>query len=237
MLLYIVRHGIPDYKTDSLTPDGQKQAEAVGRRLAATGLDEVYSSPLGRARQTAEPTCRRLGLTMQIEDWMSEGRAWRSFTAPMPDGRTEWAFRLRSDMLGEDGCYTDRDSFHRGFYADDATAAEGYRSLKASSDEFLARLGYTRTDRGNAYRVTEGNDRRIAAFCHQGFGLHWIAYLLNIPFHIFTPSFDITHTGLTVIRFRDEGNGFAFPQCLCLSDISHIYGDGLPMLYQDRMPI
>ena len=25
MLLYIVRHGIPDYATDSLTPDGQKQ--------------------------------------------------------------------------------------------------------------------------------------------------------------------------------------------------------------------
>ena len=60
MLLYLVRHGIPNYATDSLTPDGALQAEAVGKRLAATGIDEIYSSPLGRARQTAEPTARLL---------------------------------------------------------------------------------------------------------------------------------------------------------------------------------
>ena len=60
MLLYIVRHGHPDYTTDSLTERGWLQAEAVGKRLAATGIDQVYASPMGRARQTAEPTCRLL---------------------------------------------------------------------------------------------------------------------------------------------------------------------------------
>ena len=29
MLLYIIRHGSPDYTTDTLTEEGQKQAEAV----------------------------------------------------------------------------------------------------------------------------------------------------------------------------------------------------------------
>ena len=51
MLLYIVRHGHPDYATDSLTERGWLQAEAVGKRLAATGIDQVYSSPMGRAKQ------------------------------------------------------------------------------------------------------------------------------------------------------------------------------------------
>ena len=62
MLLYIIRHGDPIYETDSLTERGRAQAEAVAKRLAASGIDRVFSSPMGRARQTAEPTCRLLGL-------------------------------------------------------------------------------------------------------------------------------------------------------------------------------
>lgn len=31
MLLYILRHGDPDYSTDSLTPKGVLQAEAAGK--------------------------------------------------------------------------------------------------------------------------------------------------------------------------------------------------------------
>ena len=72
MLLYIVRHGHPDYATDSLTERGWLQAEAVGKRLAATGIDQVYASPMGRARQTAEPTCRLLDLPCHIEPWAHE---------------------------------------------------------------------------------------------------------------------------------------------------------------------
>ena len=88
MLLYIVRHGIPDYTTDTLTPDGEKQAEAVAHRLVPAGIDEIYASPLGRARQTAEPTCRALGLEMQIEPFMSENTAWHHLTALKEDRRT-----------------------------------------------------------------------------------------------------------------------------------------------------
>ena len=51
MLLYIIRHGDPHYPTDSLTPRGVEQAEAVGKRLAASGIDKVFSSPMGRAKQ------------------------------------------------------------------------------------------------------------------------------------------------------------------------------------------
>lgn len=235
MLLYIIRHGIPNYATDSLTPDGQKQAEAVARRLAVHGIDAVYASPLGRAKQTAEPTCKRLGLTMQIEPWMSEGTAWTHFCCEMPNGQSTWAFNQRSLLLGQEAHYRDEDSFHRGFYRDDALAAQGASELAAASDDFLARLGYTRLGDGNAYRVTAGSDRRIAAFCHQGFGLHWLSHLLHIPYHIFTATFDISHTGLSIIRF--SGEEIAYPQCLCLSDLSHIYGDELPLRYHDHLDI
>ena len=39
MLLYVIRHGHPDYTTDSLTELGWKQAEAVGKRIAKSKID------------------------------------------------------------------------------------------------------------------------------------------------------------------------------------------------------
>ena len=72
MLLYIVRHGEPNYEKDCLTENGKLQAEAVGKRIAASGIDVIYSSPMGRAQETAAPACRLLGLPCNIEDWAHE---------------------------------------------------------------------------------------------------------------------------------------------------------------------
>ena len=41
MLLFYVRHGDPIYEPDQLTPLGEQQAEAVARRLALFGVDEI----------------------------------------------------------------------------------------------------------------------------------------------------------------------------------------------------
>ncbi len=238
MLLYIVRHGIPDYATDTLTPDGKKQAEALVTRLSPLALDEIYTSPLGRAKQTAEPTCRALGITPTVEPWMNEDVAWRTFHGKHPDGKASgWAFWQRKAFLGSNERYTCNDSFSSDLYADDALARKGADALRAASNEFLARQGYEYMGEGNGYRITRENNKHIAAFCHQGFGLHWLATLLNIPYHIFTASFDISHTGISVVNFTDSGEGIAYPICLCLSDLSHLFGAELPMKYHNHFII
>ena len=66
MLLYLIRHGDPDYETDSLTDRGKLQAEAVGKRMFDAKIDKIFSSPMGRAKETAEPACRLLGLEKNI---------------------------------------------------------------------------------------------------------------------------------------------------------------------------
>ena len=45
MILYYVRHGDPIYNPNQLTPLGERQAEAVAKRLAVYGIDRIYSSP------------------------------------------------------------------------------------------------------------------------------------------------------------------------------------------------
>ena len=54
MKIILVRHGDPDYEKDCLTELGHKQAKVVAQRLLKENIDEIYSSPLGRAKQTAE---------------------------------------------------------------------------------------------------------------------------------------------------------------------------------------
>ena len=49
MKIYFVRHGHPDYKTDSLTELGKKQAQAAAERLKNCNIERVFASSKGRA--------------------------------------------------------------------------------------------------------------------------------------------------------------------------------------------
>ena len=101
MLLYIVRHGDPDYSTDTLTERGILQAEAVGKRLFDSHIDRIFSSPMGRARMTAEPACRLLGLQYETEEWTREIEA--EIKTPYPDGKIKSITLLQNSVFREGG--------------------------------------------------------------------------------------------------------------------------------------
>jgi phosphohistidine phosphatase len=80
MEVWLLRHAAAEESSDSgrdsdrrLTAEGEKRARAVARGLAALepGIDRILTSPYRRARQTAEPAARELGL----EKVLSETRA------------------------------------------------------------------------------------------------------------------------------------------------------------------
>lgn len=58
-----------------LTPKGLQQSEKVGRFLLRNGLlpDLILSSPVVRARQTAEMVAQVLGLPLTIVEWLACG--------------------------------------------------------------------------------------------------------------------------------------------------------------------
>src|SRR5688500_13528472 len=69
--LWLLRHGEavpheskPDFERE-LTPRGERQSAAAGEALARLGLEFVacYTSPLVRARGTAELACKQLNVT------------------------------------------------------------------------------------------------------------------------------------------------------------------------------
>jgi phosphohistidine phosphatase len=77
MDIWLLRHAVAEEVSASgrdadrgLTPDGLRRAERVARGLAALepSIDLVLTSPYRRARQTAEPAARALGLARQFRD-------------------------------------------------------------------------------------------------------------------------------------------------------------------------
>ena len=72
MRLLIVRHGDPDYSIDSLTEKGWKEAEYLSERLSKLDVKDFYVSPLGRAKDTASFTLKKMNRTAVECDWLRE---------------------------------------------------------------------------------------------------------------------------------------------------------------------
>ncbi len=77
MRLIVVRHaeaapGEPD-ALRALTPQGRVDAAALGERLVTEGLEAVVSSPLLRARETAEAIAVASALAPEIDERLAPG--------------------------------------------------------------------------------------------------------------------------------------------------------------------
>ncbi len=81
-LLLLIRHGENDYSKKGrlagrlagihLNEHGRHQAEELGKALAETPLKAIYSSPLERALETAEPIAKARGLKIIQEPGLLE---------------------------------------------------------------------------------------------------------------------------------------------------------------------
>ncbi len=218
MRLYIIRHAEPAYPQDALTPLGHRQAQALARRLVGTGIDRIYSSPFRRALETARYTAEQLGLDVQVEPWTRELEDWwipDPILAELPVWQVDGAtIRALAPRLGPE-------SWCRVPPFDPPHLGQGFARLQAAADEFLARHGHIRD--GAAYHQTAGAaDQTLAVFCHAGFALTWLAYLLDIPPPLLWAGFSLPPGSVTTVVFEPLAAGGAAPRCVGLGDVSHL---------------
>jgi len=105
LVLYLVRHGQTACSRESrfcgsgsdvpLLPEGVEMAKALASCYAATPWEAIYSSPMLRARQTAEPLAHRCGLAVRIEAGLGEIAygAWEGLMEDEVRSGTPEAFR------------------------------------------------------------------------------------------------------------------------------------------------
>ena len=93
MIFFYVRHGDPIYNPDSLTPLGERQAEAVAKRLCMHGVNKIYASTSNRAILTGQPTADIMGKEIQQLDFCNEANVAKDFMIgewPHPDQAWAW---------------------------------------------------------------------------------------------------------------------------------------------------
>lgn len=80
-----------------LTPEGEKQAEAIADRLAPEPVSAIYASDLQRTRRTAEPIAERHGLPLRLDALVREchlgvaqGMTAEEFQQAYPDECRLW---------------------------------------------------------------------------------------------------------------------------------------------------
>lgn len=238
MLLYYLRHGDPIYNPDSLTPLGHEQARSLAKRLAMYGVDEIYSSDSVRAMETAQPTCDLLKKEKTLLPWAHENRAWEQLTVALESGRRTWCFldpryveQFNSAEVRAMG-----DKWYEHPYFKDTSFKEGIERVDREADAFLLSLGYRHDREKHRYELVEPNEKRVALFAHQGFGMAFLSSILDIPYPMFCTHFNISHTSMSVIQF-DETAGFSYPQAIQLSNDSHLYRDGLLTGYNNGIRV
>jgi probable phosphoglycerate mutase len=221
MRLYLMRHADPNYETDSLTPQGAREAEALAQRLAAHGLTAIYASSAGRAKATAQVTADRLSMPVQVEDWLLEPghlkveqqsqryNIWDTF------GETT---RGR-DPLPSLGDWTSQPPF------DKPEVAAMWHTLRQQVDGLLTQHGYTRE--AGRYRIDRASDDRVAIFCHNGTLLLLLAHLLELPPPLVWCGFFFWPASVTTIYFESWSEQWAVPRALGVADVSHIRQAGL----------
>jgi probable phosphoglycerate mutase len=165
-MIYLVRHGETEFNRErriqghvdsSLTELGVRQAGAVGRLLADLVREpagwRIVSSPLGRARATAEIVSQALdGLPVEFDERLKE-MSWGSH-----DGR------LRAEVEAEHP-----ETFGKtGWTFDAATDGESYETVQSRVGAWLAEL-------------PPEPERRIIAVCHGISGRILRGLYANLP--------------------------------------------------------
>ena len=198
MRIFIIRHGDPYYPTDSLTEKGIREAELLSNRLVKEGIKEIYVSPLGRARLTAVPTAKKLGMTPTVLDWLHEFPAHiKAEYSTDYYKNTHSGWNMPPELWTGDKDLFSVDRWRTSKLLEDSEVADTYDRVCAEFDAFTAMHGYTRD--GGLYRISEDADEEnaIALFCHFGLGTALISHVLNMPLipiwnSVFLPTSSVT---------------------------------------------
>jgi len=224
MRLYIIRHAEPDYPNNTITAAGHLEAKVLGDKMKTQELTHLYASPLGRAIHTMEYTAKTTGLPHHIEDWTAEISGCE---VDLPGGKRWMVWDTHGEIIRASVPFHHHDNWHEREPFNDPVYRETFTHLRKNSDAFLGRHGYQRED--GRYRITRGNRDRIAVFCHGGFGLWWLAHLLEIPLPLMWSGFWLPPSSVTTVLFDERSPTWAVPRAIGVADLSHLHAAGLPM--------
>lgn len=220
MEIVLVRHGEPEWVVDGLNIDhprlterGRRQAARMADALADEPFDEIFASPLERARETASPLYTRHGRDEVVEDWLREIRSpvWQG----TPREKADVAFaeeRRRPSHerwlgLADLGGEPNREFIER---------------IRSGCEQFLGDRGIVRVPGDLPVWTMTMPDVRICLVAHAGTNSAVISYLLGLqPTPWEWDRFVLGHASITRLETLELGDGYTFALTR-LADVEHL---------------
>lgn len=228
MRIILIRHAEPDYDKDSLTDKGFREAALLGSRTKSWQVNDLYVSPLGRARRTAEPIEKALGTKAQVLDWLQEFRA----RIPKKYGTFEgvpWDFT--PSYWTKINTLFDKDKWYSSSPMEQEEGQpcvqEVYLETCHSLDNLLKRYGYIRE--GNFYRAENHREDTIVLVCHMAISFVMLSHLLGISFVPLIQGMFLAPSSITVVNTEEIEEGIATFRCQCIGDVKHLHDGKEPI--------
>ena len=210
--ILLIRHAdaLPDsqhviaggYDEQPLSALGNRQAQALARRLENEKLAALYASPAPRARATAAYVSQAVGLPVQIEP-----------------GVREVYFGETGIQSGEDNATASLSDVLRAqlrLAAVTAMTTGSWASIDGAEPSAVlrARVNDTVSSLANAH-----SGQRIAIISHAGTINAYLAAVLGLERDYFFPA---ANTSISIVRVRGSRH-----LLLCLNDVGHLRSEGL----------
>lgn len=245
MHLIFIRHGDPDYKHDSLTEKGRREAELLADRIAGWKVTDFYVSPYGRAQETLKPALRRTGREAQTMDWLHEFD-YKVKHPKTGERRLSWDWMPR-EYFGEKKAF-DRHAWEKLSWARQENIGKHYRDVCSAFDALLAQYDYTRMDEDHAiYNCLphtnyddQGNREHLMPFqqdydgrnlvfvCHLGSMFAIISHLIGCSPLQLWQGFFIAPSSVTVLGAEERTGGEVVFRVQELGSIDHLKAAGEP---------
>ena len=230
MKLLIIRHGDPDYTIDSLTEKGWKEAEYLAEKLSKMKLDYLYVSPLGRAKDTASCTLKKINRTAVECDWLREFDVFINRPDQTERKKILWDWRPQ-DWTKEERFYQ-YDHWFENERMEEGNAKKNYDYVTGKFDELLAQHGYVRE--GHYYRAEKPNDDTLVFFCHFGLECVLLSHLIGASPMVLWHGFCAAPTSVTTVNTEERREGIASFRISAFGDVSHLYAKGEPPAFAAR---
>ncbi len=230
MRIIFVRHGDPDYANDTLTEKGVREATLLAKRAKDWKVDDVYCSPLGIAKRTAEYTLNEWGKEAVTYEWLKE------FFVPVKDpesGRDRIAWDFMPKYWTNEKELFDKDEWVNAPVMKTGNIQEEYKRVCDEFDKLLLSYGYERD--GNYYKTKDGgngkpqSDKTIVIFCHLGITFALMSHLLSISPLILWQGFFVAPTSVTVLNTEERVPNEAFFRVQTLGCTKHLISGDEPI--------
>ena len=219
MNLVGVRHADPDYEKDSLTPKGWREAELLAERISKLDVKSFYVSPLGRAKDTAGLTLKKMNRGAVELPWLHEFKG-----IVMSNGEFTSCWDRLPSYWTEIDKYYSYDEWYNTPLMKFGNVKREYERVAKGVDKLLAEHGYVH--KGRHFEVVNSNHDTIVLFCHFAVEAVILSHIFGISPMPLWHNFVALPTSVTTLVSEERERGIAAFRCMEFADNSHLYAAG-----------